>query len=455
MTRHGGNIVEQTRVAYHCSSSHLQEDTTVPLETPQSVDDVWESFECILGQRAEDDDNAREDRDEKSPDLTERESSSTSSSSRVCPPPTSISGECETKNTHEIPHLAPAEWPQAPLLFRPKPDGMTSILGIRKEASHTEFLWRPGQNETWYDVLRREYDPTYSKSGEDPVFSEHDEHSVILPINNGMEKPGEALVIDFESPLFRGTMMLRLQGTPGIITEPSDGRQGYFDDKIIRYQVVIRGRFKKEIPFSTIVTGYRFRRPCGKLPPTFVMWAAMKVIHFFAPQLSMKLEKCDRPYMLSPFGSAPRTILVEDADVSPENSDGIMTRELSEPTKAHLSILQRDNPIKDSLERARARKKRMDQSFISKSATPATDPDKLYTFEFLQHLMDYQKFQIDVSQSLHVKLKDILDGQPLQIMAEVATDLDKETSAENELFAFEVWHESLWQAATAKGIQSS
>jgi hypothetical protein len=433
------SLTEKTRVAYHCSSILVEEGTT--LSESALYGDAVEAFECILGE------NKFEDtRDEASHGLVEQVSClrASTNTTKAC--------QCGRHVPH-IPQFDPSKWPQAPLLLRPKPDGGTRVLGIRKEANHKDFLWKPGQVEQWWDVLRKEWDPTYSRS-EDDVAQQQKfcEHCVILPINNGMEKPGEALVVDFESPLFEGTLMLRVKGTNGT-TMPrndNDGDDGsYFSDKVIRYQTVLRGRFKKELPFFSLVTGYRFRRSCGKLPPNFVMWATMHVVHFFAPQLSMRLEKCNRPYVLSPFGSAPRTIIIEDSNIEPGNSNGVMTRDLSEPKEASQSILARDNPIQNSLERARARKKQMDQSFISQSATPTTDPDKLYTFEFLQHLFDYQKFQIDVSQSIHAKLKDILNGQPLQIMAASSLKAEQEWSIDNEIFAFEIWNECLLHDAQA------
>jgi Protein of unknown function (DUF1769) len=432
------SITEKTRVAHHLSSVLSQQDILKSETTGTSSAESFEAFECIFGE-----DQFLEARDEASQNEARDDDLS-----RVSPVATR-SCNCGLHVKH-IPYIDPSEWPQAPVLLRPKPGGSTKILGIRKESSTEDFLWRPGQVEQWWDVLHKEWDPTYSRSDQFQRLS--CEYCVILPINNGMEKPGEALVVDFETPLFAGTLLLRLRGTNGSTKAPYDDNYeaGYFADKIIRYQAVLRGRFKKELPFSSLVTGNRLYRPCGKLPPSIVMWATMKVIHFFAPQLNMRLEKCDRPYVLSPFGSAPRTIVVEDSHIDPGNSNGSLTRDLNEPTKAFQSILAKDNPIKNPLERARARKKHMDQSFISKSATPVTDPNKIYTFEFLQHLLDYQKFQIDVSHSVHTKLKDLLDGQPLQLMAECNMEAAEGSSiGSNELFSFEIWNECLWEDAKA------
>jgi hypothetical protein len=72
-----------------------------------------------------------------------------------------------------------------------------------------------------------------------------------------------------------------------------------------------------------------------------------------------------------------------------------------------------------------------------------------FKFAVLLTFFDYQKFQIDVSQSIHAKLKDILNGQPLQIMAASSLKAEQEWSIDNEIFAFEIWNECLLHDAQA------
>jgi hypothetical protein len=330
-------------------------------------------------------------------------------------------------------------------------------LGIRKEGANGEFLWKPGQLEPWWEVLRKDWHQPHSSMPEegDPISEKSDcypkycEYCVILPINNGCEKPDESLLVDFESPLFVGTLLFRLRGTNGTTKEPYDDEKGYFAGKAIRYQALIRGHFKKEMRFCDLVTGTRLDRPCGKLPPKWIMWTAMKVVQFFAPQLNAQLERCDQPYVLSALGSAPRTIIVRDPPTTATNSELLaMSRERSEPKMAHESLLGRDNLTENSLDRARVRKKQLDQWFLARKDSPRVFKDKLYTFEFLQHLFDYQNFQIDIGNSMHAKVKDLLNGQPLQLMAEFFRD-GQPIDPANKLWAFEIWNECLWDDAVA------
>lgn len=112
-----------------------------------------------------------------------------------------------------------------------------------------------------------------------------------LPINNGREVAGESVVVDFESKHFVGTLLLRIKQAPSRqrgkdeISHDENGKSDYFANKKRKFQVVIKGRFKKDLPMSRCVTGQTFDRPAGKLP---ARWLVQKLIQFFtilAPQL--------------------------------------------------------------------------------------------------------------------------------------------------------------------------
>ena len=90
-------------------------------------------------------------------------------------------------------------------------------------------------------------------------------------------------------------------------------------------------------------------------------------------------------------------------------------------------------PIKDPLERARARKKEFDHKFKARDRNFCTGVRDTYTFEFLQHLLDYRTSSIDLG-SFHHDLNDILGGQPFQVMAEHNGE---------PLWMFEIWNECI------------
>lgn len=150
-------------------------------------------------------------------------------------------------------------------------------------------------------------------------------------------------------------------------------------------------------------------------------------VHFFAPQLLTKLDG-DQPYALSPLGSAPRTVAVDDKEPI-----DFLGEDREEPTTKEQSLTGKVYPIKDPLERARARKKDFDQQYKLNDNNFCTGDDKTYTFQFLQHLLDYHTSSLDLG-SFHYDMNELLGGQPFQVMAEHKGE---------PLWMFEIWNESI------------
>jgi hypothetical protein len=329
--------------------------------------------------------------------------------------------------TSQLPSLNPKDWPQAPLLLRPTPGSNTRIKGVRF-GNAKNYFWEPDSHLSWSESLAQ----TWGVPWQTKPRTRCCEKCAILPINNGNEKHGESLVIDFETDLFEGSLLLRLRFSEGSTREPYDDSKGYFSGVNRRYQAIVRGRFKKEIPLTELVTGFRLKRSCGKLPPKWILRGGLKVISFFAPQLQAKFEG-DQPYSLTPLGSAPQVIRVdnEETDHLEDNRE--------EPTAANITLLGESSLATSSLQRARARKKAFDRLYAKKSKEPKADPSKIYSFEFLQHLFNFQEFSIELGSMLgSVELEDILAGQPLQVMA---------SHGDIPLWSFDIWHSCLWEKA--------
>ncbi|KAL3921511.1 MAG: hypothetical protein SGILL_002709 [Bacillariaceae sp.] len=337
---------------------------------------------------------------------------------------------CECHRTH-VPPLNPKDWPQAPILLRPTPGSSTRVKSIRFCGSD-EPLWVPGSHQTWWQRLETHW----GRECKEQAHFACCEHCAVCPVNNGNEAKGESLVIDFDSDLFEGTLLLRLRFIEGTTPEPYDDSKGYFKGVNRRYQTVVRGRFKKAMPFTHMVNGFRNDRRFGKLPAKWILRGGMKVISFFAPQLDAKLDGA-HPYSLTPLGSTAQSMAVDDPDTIPTSvEDG-----LSEPTEDHRCLIGQASDAPTSLQRAKLRKKVFDKHFVNKSKDIMSDPSKVYTMEFLQHLFNFETFSIELGNMLgSVELEEILDGQPLQIMA---------AFEDQPLWSFDVWHECLWNQATA------
>mmetsp|Transcript_11455 Transcript_11455/g.26893 ORF Transcript_11455/g.26893 Transcript_11455/m.26893 type:complete len:901 (+) Transcript_11455:175-2877(+) len=357
--------------------------------------------------------------------------------------------------TRFLPAMEPKDWPQAPIALRPTPGSGTKVKAIRLCGSD-DPLWVPGSHLTWSQSLARRWGK--EEDDQSPHFA-CCEQCVILPINNGNENPGESLVIDFESDLFEGTLLLRLRHSEGTTPEAYDDSKGYFAGVNRRYQACIRGRFKKILPFTELHTGFRLRRKFGKLPSKWVLKSALKVVSFFAPQLDIKLEGVEQPYSVTPLGSTPQCITVDDeiketsgcAMSSSEGNDtGLNSLEgvKEESTEPHRSLLGLSLKGERSLQRAKIRKKAFDKLYVQKSSEPKTDPSKIYTFEFLQHMLNFQDFTIELGSVMgSLELKEMLDGQPLQVMSE-------HEPSQTCLWSFDVWNECLWESAKEHDVTS-
>jgi Protein of unknown function (DUF1769) len=128
----------------------------------------------------------------------------------------------------------------------------------------------------------------------------------------------------------------------------------------------------------------------------------------------------------------------------------------AEPLDDASTLLGHASAATSSMQRARHRKKHFDKLYAQQSQTPQTDTSKVYTFEFLQHLLSFDDFSIELGSMVgSVPLKNILNGQPMQIMASyknpvpIAPPGEAQSALQNRLWCFDIWHEMLISDAVA------
>ncbi|KAL7475981.1 hypothetical protein ACHAW6_001872 [Cyclotella cf. meneghiniana] len=368
---------------------------------------------------------------------------------------------CRSDSNVSLPPLPPVEWPQRPILLCPSPESGMKILAIRYSSSR-EKLSLPGTG--------------FCKG-------------CTLPINNGYEKTGKCMVIDFETDMFIGTAMLRVKNISdpyqsschdgAIKISSTSSKNYYFDKKKRTFQATVRGLFKQPgIPMSECITGQVFNRPAGYLPPRLIVKGAVAIISRLAPQLQARLEG-DCPRFLSPLVSTAQTVLVhprrnnkaatnpfqfpgadENIEVNihePQRSDqsSIMQSFVSSDTGESIGISSASSSENSSVaSRMRNRKRAFDKIFSDSIKTPTFDVDKEYTFEFFQHLITFDDFSLNFVKPIGKhSLHRMLNGQPLKFMAARQTKGDDKSSGlpgEEDLkwfWCFDLWHESLYEDA--------
>merc|ERR1711933_366141 len=72
--------------------------------------------------------------------------------------------------------------------------------------------------------------------------------------------------------------------------------------------------------------------------------------------------------------------------------------------------------------------------------------EREYTFEFLQHLIHYPTFTVNLGSRTKIALATILNGQPIHIMAGFGDNTDRGLVA-GTLWDFEIWNEACYEDA--------
>mmetsp|Transcript_2907 Transcript_2907/g.5447 ORF Transcript_2907/g.5447 Transcript_2907/m.5447 type:complete len:591 (+) Transcript_2907:238-2010(+) len=351
---------------------------------------------------------------------------------------------CETCRDGKQPYigLSPKEWPQAPILLRPTPGSGTKVIGVRY-ADTNEYLKR------WWEEV-----PGCNRSKLSQTFCSE---CHCLPINNGNEPFGRTLVVDFESDLFQGTLQMRIRHTQGTTREPYNDSIGYFSGLNRHYQCVIQGRFKREgIPMIRCVTGQTFSDPLN-LPPAYVVKGGIRIMNFFAPRLQVKLDGSS-PYFVSPLGSTPQTIKVDQLDSMNRfkqfKANFSISLDQEEPVdQSKMLVPLRVGSGSSSVVRAKGRKKAFDKMCTDEDESLTFQMDKVYSFEFLQHLVDFQNFELSLGSVLgKMDLSKAVNGQPLSLMAAYQRLMEGEKQfCFDTLWSFDVWHENVYTTMFKKG----
>jgi Protein of unknown function (DUF1769) len=341
--------------------------------------------------------------------------------------------------------LPPLPWPQAPLLLRAT-SHTTRVLGVRRAYDSSE---------------KKKKDEVM---GEDMATTT----TAFLPLNTGDE--ANPWAIDFETDLFRGTLMVRVKGvtaattTTATIEEEKEKEQqnqqpinNYFTGKQRQFQVVITGQFlRPNIRFSTLLSGQSMDYPLGPLPGLPIVAAVLRLYKTLQPHSHVELGNHQSPYAqaLSPLLALAQTVLVRDdnEEKNEQTNDNHRREYLVIPTEDELvephprdphSLFPDASLSAKTFASADQRRKRRKKLVGHHRRHDDDDDDteccfdvtKTYTFDMYQHQLHLVDYTLSLASLYRLPIAPVLNGQPLRILATVA---DGEPA-----WSFELWHESL------------
>jgi len=248
-----------------------------------------------------------------------------------------------------------------------------------------------------------------------PVFLKASEDTQVLGL-----KEGEALPLgvpfEFETPLFKGQMLVRLRNATSDGTESHDA---YFKGRKRLMQTVVQGRFKKPVSMDEVYVGSVFKEPILLVPSPSFMRIMQSVLRRTAPGVVLDLAS-EQPKVVTLYAGTAQTFSIDKPGAEPD----IMATDL--PENANL--------IGKVFKSIKHRKKYL--SSPKKAAKYTFDTDHIYTLHHFDHAMDYAEYKMKLPM-YDYDLSKAIGPQPMSLSAVTTTG--------ETMFHFDVWHESVYK----------
>jgi hypothetical protein len=244
--------------------------------------------------------------------------------------------------------------------------------------------------------------PIYLKaSGETKVFGIPEDEALPLGVP-----------FEFETPLFKGSMLVRLRNAKSDDPEKHDA---YFQGRKRVMQTVVQGRFKKAVNMADVFVGSIFKEPIHLAPPPFFMSVLQRVFPGLILDLASKTPK-----VVTLYAGKAQTISVD----APGDEPDIAAVDLFENVSRSFG---------DKFKSIKARQRKL--SSPHKAAKYHFDPENVYTLQIYDETMDYGTYNVRLPFYGNFPFSKFLGPQPMSLSAVTTTgDL---------LYHFDVWHESV------------
>lgn len=249
--------------------------------------------------------------------------------------------------------------------------------------------------------------PIYLKaSGETEVFGIPEDEALPLGVP-----------FEFETPLFKGSMLVRLRNAK---TDDPEKHDAYFQGRNRVMQTVVQGRFKKAVNMADVFVGSIFKEPMHLVPPPFFMRLLNALFQRVAPGAILDFAS-KTPKVVTLYAGTAQTISVD----APGQEPDMTAVELFE--NVSLSFGDKFKSIKE-------RKRKL--SAPHKAAKYHFDTENVYTLQIYDDSMDYGTYNIRLPVYGNFNLSQAIGPQPMSLSAVTTTG--------DVLYDFDVWHESVY-----------
>lgn len=225
---------------------------------------------------------------------------------------------------------------------------------------------------------------------------------------------------EFESDLFRGKCLIRFRDVE-VIDDKSGNYEKYFEGRSRKWQFVMQGKFKEELPTSSLMQGAEFAKPWTDLPPKPILFACQKVLGALSPYGSDNDFTSETPKAMSCMASNTRDMRKDKPGEEPDITSLYIEEDCSK-FGSHFS--------KNKVTQAKRKK------YLSNPKNGFVfDTDHVYTFSYHDHLFSMRKDEIDMYGIVKKKVSTIFDGQPMNATTK--------TTDGRYVASFQFWHKDM------------
>jgi hypothetical protein len=273
-------------------------------------------------------------------------------------------------------------------------------------------------------VIDREVLPATSSWPHRPVWLKASDETKVIGVSEKEALP-LGIPVEFETPLFKGKLLLRLRNVKSDDPKP---HKAYFDGRKRVMQTVVQGKFKKPIPMSDVYVGCVFKKPLEQAPPPMFVGMMNAVMKRVAPGVIFELDTA-KPRVVALYAGTAETISIDTPGEEPDMTGADLPENLSRKFGSKFKSIKH-------------RKQKL--SLPKKAVHYEFDTENVYTFHTYDDKMDYGTYSITLPMYGDYNISKAIGRQPMSLTAV--------TSKGDTVYSFDLWHESVYDLELSGGI---